>query len=465
MITLNEEANGYCRIWYSNQPLDSPYVYKYSGGLGTYCAKHSSFAVYSPEEHKTFFCFGGASHEFHKRDIPADNETMPDGLLHMVGCYDHNLGLVSRPTVLLGKQTPDAHDNPVISLDGDGYIWIFSTAHGTLRPSFIHRSVKPYHTDQFEMIDATRKSDTSTVPFDNFSYFQVRHVAHRGFSAFLTRYGEPVTRTAGYMTSPDGQQWSEWQPIAAIDEGHYQVREITPNCSGTAFNYHPDEKGLNYRTNLYYLQTTNNGESWQNVRGNALDVPLTNSQNPALVHDYQSEGLLVYMKDIQFDDAGHPVILYVTSRGFESGPDNGPRTWHTARWTKSEWDIRSVTTSDSNYDTGSLYLHEDGSWTIIAPTEPGPQPYNPGGEMVMWESDDLGTTWSKIKTLTDNSTRNHNYARRPINHHSDFYASWADGHTRKPSESRLYFCNDAGDVVMLPPEMSTDWERPLRVKP
>ena len=41
---LNQKAEGYSGIWYQNTPLDNEYRFKYSGGLGTYCAKHRPFA-------------------------------------------------------------------------------------------------------------------------------------------------------------------------------------------------------------------------------------------------------------------------------------------------------------------------------------------------------------------------------------------------------------------------------------
>ncbi|MDH3584276.1 MAG: hypothetical protein OER86_08680, partial [Phycisphaerae bacterium] len=98
-------------------------------------------------------------------------------------------------------------------------------------------------------------------------------------------------------------------------------------------------------------------------------------------------------------------------------------------------------------------------------TETGPQPYNPGGEMALWESRDTGETWKKLKRLTWNSERNHTYARAPVNAHPDFYALWADGHGRKPSESNLYFCNRAGDVFLLPRQMPGLHQRPILVEP
>jgi len=171
------------------------------------------------------------------------------------------------------------------------------------------------------------------------------------------------------------------------------------------------------------------------------------------------------MKDIQCDSEGHPSMLVLTSRGYESGPTTDPRTWTTARWTGAEWSIRPAMQSDNNYDMGSLYIEPDGVWRIIAPTETGPQPYNPGGEIAMWLSRDQGASWTMIRQLTSGSERNHTFARRPVDAHPDFYALWADGHGRKPSESSLYFCNRDGDVYQLPREMTGDWAAPRRLVP
>ena len=81
----------------------------------------------------------------------------------------------------------------------------------------------------------------------------------------------------------------------------------------------------------------------------------------------------------------------------------------------------------------------------------------------MWESSDTGKTWRLARQLTENSIYNHTYSRRPINAHPDFYAFWADGHGRRPSESRLYFCNQQGDVFQLPQRMEGDFAKPLQI--
>ncbi len=61
-------------------------------------------------------------------------------------------------------------------------------------------------------------------------------------------------------------------------------------------------------------------------------MPLTKCKTHALVHDYEAEGLNVYLKDLRYDHQDRPVLLYITSKGYQSGPMNDPRTWTLARW-------------------------------------------------------------------------------------------------------------------------------------
>ncbi len=449
-VTLNAKETGYRGIWYMNQPSNDEYVYKYSGGLGTYPANHQPFAVYRPEVNKTFFCYGGTT---------ASSNTE---LVHMVSYYDHDRGVVPRPTLLLNKETSDAHDNPVISVDADGYVWIFSTSHGLSRPSYVHKSRRPYEIDAFDPVEAVYvDAEGRELPLDNFSYMQVWPTTD-GFLCFFTKYKFPADRTTVFMRSRDGVHWSPWQRLAAIHQGHYQTSALGDRRAGTAFNYHPNGLGLNYRTNLYYLETTDGGESFQAADGTPLELPLTEVKNAALVRDYEAEGLKVYINDVAYDEHDHPVILYVTSTGYEAGPKNDPRTWTLARWTGERWEFHEAVTSDSNYDMGSLYI-DDGIWRIVGPTEKGPQPYNPGGEVALWRSSDQGRSWRREKQMTSGSERNHTYVRRPLNAHPDFYALWADGHARQPSESCLYMCDRAGTVKMLPREMTSDFAEPTLV--
>jgi len=431
---------GYRGIWYPNQPTHDQYVWKYSGGLATYPQQQEPIAIYAPKVNKTFFVYGGTTPD------------SPTHLLEMVSYYDHTTGMVPRPTILMGKGTDDAHDNSAMTIDDDGYIWIFSSAHGTVRPSYIHRSTAPYSIDAFTQVLKT-----------NFSYSEPWYISGQGFLFLHTRY-ENNGRSLYWMTSKDGYTWSDPHQLARIDMGHYQISLHQGNRVATFFNYHPSPLGLNARTNLYYLETTDFGVTWRNIHGQPVSTPITTVQNPALIHDYQAEHLLVFLKDLQFDVAGHPVILYLTTRGWQPGPANGPRTFRTARWTGTDWQILPLTTTDHNYDYGDFFIEPDGTWRVFATSDPGPFPWGTGGEIVMFTSRDQGHTWAS-HPVTSASKLNQSYPRRPVDANPAFYSLWADGNPLEPSPSSLYFTNKNGSHVWrLPTLMTHDFQPPDRIR-
>lgn len=428
------QADGYRGIWYQNQATGDEHRYKYSGGLGTYPQQHAPIAVHSAAANKTFFCYGGATDK-------------PGELAAMVSYFDHATGKVPQPRVVLVKPTTDAHENPTLQIDEAGHVWIFSNTHGPAGNSYIFRSRSPHSIDDFEQIART-----------NFSYSQPHVVPGRGFLFLHTRYDKG--RRLHWMTSADGREWSTPQLLASVAQGHYQISNRRGDRVATAFNYHPAKGGLNARTNLYYLETPDMGATWRTAAGEPVETPLIEPHNAALVHDYEAEGRLVYLKDLGFDAAGRPVILYLTTGGYAPGPASGKREWYTAHWLGDQWRIRPFATSDHNYDYGPLYVEEDG-WRVIAPTEPGPQPHGTGGDMVLWTSDDEGASWRRVKQLTAGGEFNHAYARRPVDAHPQFYALWADGNPHEKSESRLYFTDrDGSGVWRLPATMTEEFAAP-----
>lgn len=450
---LNRKDDGYRGIWYSIGETKDEYRFKYSGGLGTYTANHQPMAVYCAKVHKTFFAYGGATAE--------DNQK----LVHMVSYFDHQTKSVPQPTILLDKQTSDAHDNPVLTVDQDGYLWIVSTSHGRERPSFVSKSVRPYSIEAFETVLPRYERDGKVIPMEHLSYVQLWQTSDTGMAMFFTRYRDPVHRTSIFATSTDGVLWHNWQRLGAAGAGHYQLSASRDRKLAAVCNFHPGRPGgSDFRTNLYYMETTDRGKHWTTPNSQPLTLPLTSESHPSLVRDYAAEGQLVYLMDIQLDAHGRPAILYLRSPGHKSGPVNDPRIWVVAKWTGQAWSFHDVTTSDSNYDMGSLYLEPDGTWRIIAPTIQGPQKYNPGGEMAMWVSPDQGESWTMTRQLTSASNFNHTYARRPVDAHPDFYAFWADGNPRESSASTLYFCTKVGDVFVLPRTIPTEIAHPLPLK-
>ena len=429
----------------SRKPL-FPYGDKYSGGLGTYTAKHVPLAIYAEEVNKTFFVYGGT--------------TGPDDryLLCMASYFDHKTGNVPRPVVVHDKNgVNDPHDNPSLAIDNEGYLWVFVSGRARARPGFKYRSTKPYSIDGFDRISV-----------EELTYPQPHYVPGEGFLLLFTKY--TGIRELYWERSDDGSDWTADEKLAAIREpghsrgGHYQTSGRHGDRVGTFFNRHPNGV-VDQRTDLYYIETSDRGETWTTVSGQSLETPLTEVDNPAKVADYASRGQNVYLKDMSFDHQGRPVLLYVTSGGHEPGPPNDPRRFCVVRFDGSHWVTSEICRTDHNYDMGSLYIN-DQTWTVWVPSLAGPQPYHGGGEIAIWQSDDLGESWSKVRQVTSASTRNHNYVRQPLNANDPFYAFWADGDPTKLSQSHLYFADSTGTKVWeLPYVMRSEFEKPAPVLP
>lgn len=424
---------GFRGIWYGNEASHDEYAFKYSGGLGTYCSGHVPMAVYSKSADKTFFCWGGTTEASHT------------SLVHCVASFDHRRKSLSGPFAVVDKRTSDAHDNPVMALDEDGYVWMFSSSHGRLRRSYISRSVRPNDISAFSLVRET-----------NFSYPQVHYVPGRGFLFLHTWYSGG--RHVGYsLMDKEGKLLSDRRLLVSIDRGNY-IRSWRKGARvGVAFDRHPvvfDTQPLNRRTDVYYIESDDFGNTWRNAAGQKVQIPVTNQVNAALVRRYGKEGddwRNVYIKGVRFTPEGRPVILYVLSRGYRTGPGNGPREWWTAAWNGSEWEVRDTSIrSDSNYDFGFMELDSEHDWRIVAATGRGPQAYNPGGEIECWSTVDGGRSWKKVRSVTKSSVFNHNYPRQPVDAHPDFRAFWSDGDGRKVSQSHLYYCDRDFKVHKMP---------------
>lgn len=434
-VALSPRADGYRGIWFTLGQF-SKHGDKYSGGLGTYTANHVPLAVYSSQADKTFFTYGGT--------IKGQRH-----LLIMASFFDHKTGEVPRPVIVHDKQgVNDPHDNASIGLDDQGHVWIFVSGRGRARPGFKYRSKQPLSIDAFERISE-----------EEMTYPQPWHVPGKGWLHLFTKYTKG--RELYWETSADGRIWTTDHKLAGFG-GHYQVSGRHGGRIASFFNYHPNGN-VDKRTNLYYVQTDSFGETWTTVEGQPLALPLATVSNASLVINYQAQGQLMYTCDLNFDREGRPLLLYVTSRGAEPGPENDPREFRLTRWDGLAWQTRSITKTDHNYDMGSLWVAGD-RWTVIAPTLPGPQPSGGGGEVCLWTSTNQGQTWSLEKQITHSSERNHNYVRRPENAHNPFFAFWADGDPGKLSESHLFFCDSAGEHVWrLPYDLDGDFVKPTPI--
>ncbi|MEX2592453.1 MAG: BNR-4 repeat-containing protein [Anditalea sp.] len=384
----NKKIDGYKGIWFT-LGQSSDYGDKYSGGLGTYTAKHIPLSIYSPEVNKTFFVYGGTTGEEERY------------LLCMIGSFDHSSKMVTKPTVVYDKQgVDDPHDNPSLAMDAEGYIWVFVSGRGRGRPGFKFKSSEPYNIESFDQITE-----------EEMTYPQPKYIPGKGFLHLFTKY--TGVRELYFETSPDGITWTADKKLVGMKResdkngGHYQISGQHGEKVVFFFNWHPNGN-VDQRTNIYYLQTTDFGNTWTTVDGKETAIPVSDVNSSALVKEFYSQEKNIYIKDVNFDENGFPVALYLAGAGHQPGPENGPREWFVAYWNGAEWENHKITESDQNYDMGSLFIEGD-EWMVVGPSEDSPQLWGAGGEVVMWKSTDMGNTWDRAKQLTKNSKYNHNY--------------------------------------------------------
>ena len=224
---------GYRGIWFTLGQF-AEYGDKYSGGLGTYTAKHVPLAVYSEEAKKTFFVYGGSKGgERH--------------LLAMASHYDHERRTVPRPTIVHDKGmapswnnttaiVSDPHDNPSIALDEHGHVWVFVSGRGRVRPGYKYRSVRPHDVSDFELVTEAE-----------ITYPHLWWVEGRGFLHLFTKY-TGVRELYWNTLREDGTRGKD-QKLAGMG-GHYQTTCQDGRRVATAFNMHP-KGNVDQRTNLY----------------------------------------------------------------------------------------------------------------------------------------------------------------------------------------------------------------------
>ena len=238
---VGSPATGFRGVWYANQPSGDEYVYKYSGGLGTYCAKHQPVAIHVPSQvDRTFFCYGGTTEG---RATRSSTTWSPTSTTRRAWC--------PAPPILLDKKTSDAHDNPVLAIDDRG------TPVGLLHvpragPSVLRapQRPKPHDVSAFERggpglraptpegttVAARRTSPTcrrGTSPVEGFACFFTRYAGPRGAD-------EPCS-----CSSKDGRELvsagSAWRPsswgttqISAVRErqGGLPCSTTTPRARG-----------------------------------------------------------------------------------------------------------------------------------------------------------------------------------------------------------------------------------------
>ena len=389
---------------------------KYSGNMATYTAKHSPNAV--KKGMFTYFTYTG--------EVPLDgfeSGNLKIGTTGAVGCklegtilfriaggiapalgiyvsrYNHVTGRAAKPVLVHMKCTGDPHENAVLNLDSDGYIYLLVSGRAESRGNFIFRSSNPHSIDGF--IDFTPPMDNYIDHFNSLAesagrgrpfigdayrginypkmywvdepdglslgYFRLIYTIYCGMTESETCKNSRQLYTARMHVDGSNASIQGITPLAAY-KGHYAVANGRGRDIVVAFNVHPNSV-LDDRTNIYYMHSVDGGETWLNVRNQELTLPITRSTDLDRIavrefYDPRTLGPIqhrIYMKDVNFVGTGlnkRPTVLYVGSLSVDHVPSKTADHYLAkARWSGDSWMQSRLTNAvDHNYSSGMLFL-------------------------------------------------------------------------------------------------------------
>ncbi len=392
----------YSGNWYEDRTTD------YHGPMTTYTDRHRPMAVYAPSQKKTYFVFGSS-----------------DGYAE-IGYYDHVTKKFSNPVEvgLLHKKSEnseiiDAHRNPSILINSDGYIFVFYGSHGTTM--YTRRSLYPY--------DISSWIDRASIP------------AHTYPQSWELKKGEVIHFYRGpdyngfYRISKDGiSSWgnavkfidfgvpgARWAYVMTVAENTEFPRTIHATWTIREGPGRP-------RKNVYYARSEDGGVTWMKSNGTKYQLPINEQSAQKILNSGNDQ---VQSSDLQVDSFGNVYALY--TQGYENGC-----TWKVLKLDRStnKWHISEVGAAcDHQFDIGSMVIRSPYDIRLYLPSVPT-QPNNDGGDVEEWVSTNGGQSWRKRSNLTTNSQYSHNFIRTVYNSAPEFRAFWGYGDSLKGTKRK-----------------------------
>ncbi len=392
-------------------------VTNYHGPMTTYTDRHRPMGIFIPSERKTFFVFGSA-------DQYAE-----------IGEYNHLTKSFSNP-VKIGFIGEDAHKNPSIFIDDNGYIYVFYGSHNTTL--YTRRSVYPYNIYSWEAagsIPGHTYPQSWQLKSNEIIHFY-RGTDRRGHYRIsydnASTWGDPVRWID--FGGADGANWTYAMTIA--ENGTYPR---TVHATWTI----REGAGLP-RRNVYYARSEDGGSTWRKSDGTLYSLPITGANAEKILDSGTNE---VQSSDLQVDSQGNVYALY--TEGYQNNC-----IWKILRLTRAtqQWSTFNVGAScDHQFDIGALIIKDDNDFRLYLPSVPV-QPGEDGGDIEEWQSTNKGSTWTKRKDITSGSIYSHNFIRSIHNSDSDFRAFWgyADSSPNAPDRSSVLYYYGSNSPVAQP---------------
>jgi len=363
----------------------------------------------------------------------------------MISVYDHATKqwgpLLKAGTSPLGDT--DTHGAPSMLIDKEGYIHLFFGSHGG-KQMYV-KSRKPEDiTDWVEMPPVA-----GNITYPNAVGLET------GETVMIGRFGGHVSPWGELSSTDGGKTWSA--PRAVVDyrpHGIYGATTVGSDNKTLHFGWCFQNKRISdkhafmdvirkrqnwwtgvwdERHHAFYAMRDEKGV-WRNVQGEELKTPINLEQS--------FEKCLVYRGDwpehgqhpiVEVDLNNLPCLTFINGR---LPGDRKPWTADTvtydqnfARFDGKQWNVSSITQTDSMWDIGQavffgpakgqidVYLVAEGSRINGKNTTFGRW----GGDIQLWRSMDDGKTWKKQAAVPPflRSGRLFNYPTRVVNYHLD----------------------------------------------
>ena len=331
-----------------------------------------------------------------------------------VCAYNHSTNTWSGPFKAgisqLGK-TPDPtdpkpvdnHGRPTLIVDGQGYIHIIFGGHGgdaqfgennfgtAGRGKQTHVvSKKPEDISSWEALDNVSPFGTYAqfvkMP-DGDIYLFYRHGSHR--SDWVYQKSTDNCRTFQPPVSILKHQPQATDPNTH-DSWYMWFHQGKGDAIAATYNYHPcaNPNHSSLRVNAYFMTMNCGNDTWENVKGDALTLPITKAYADAHTRVIETGEEGIRRLTLRVDANGHPHMFH---------KENGQLVYY--RWDEKNWQRLATFPSE--------YRVTDADFRIVSPNEIRlliTAKMKKRNEVSWWKTEDGGQSWSKENTLISSDT-------------------------------------------------------------
>ena len=299
----------------------------------------------------------------------------------------------------------DNHGRPAMIVDGQGHLHLVFGGHGGYWRLGKNTLGTPGQGKQTHVVSRNPEDISSWEVLDNITPFGT-------YSQFVKMDDGDI-----YLFYRHGSHRSDWVYQKSTDNCRtfappvsilkHQVREDDPNTHDAwyawfdnglgdtitaTYVYHPCKlRGhTKERYNGYYMKLNCQDDSWENVKGEALALPVTKeyADEKTRVCDTGSERS--NHGTCRVDEDGHPHLFF----------RQGPGQVRYYRWLGNAWQAPvAVTGEDSSQDGDMMADSPEHIRMLLTHRAP-----DGGGEVCWWETTDGGLTWAKGACLIASPT-------------------------------------------------------------